>query len=615
MNTNRKILFIVALMLMALAVATITNVALNFRDYGYQNAVEKSKMTAEIVRDGLTAHMVNDMMDKRDFFLSNIANIKDVKSLWIVRSENVIKQYGDGMQNEKPRDDIDRQVLAEGISIRDISENEQQAILRVTIPYVATAYGNPNCLSCHNVAEGEVLGAISMEFDINDVRQTGAMTVLKIFGINVVFIIIALFVTNYYFKPYMRLFENLQTGIKKAHTGDFSFRFTTKLSDSGNEVAEQMNTLFQKIELTLEGIKYNLSTFISSSNLSSSDPLDSAGKIIEELSDVYKFKRTIELDTSKKQVYERIAHILHKKFNIEHFAIYEIDKESNTRRLIHITNGNSFCLPSVDKNAIECRSYRVNRDVYSLDFDNICTNCAMDKEYTCIPFEINDNYTLVLSYSSKSRRVIEEINKNIPNILSYLDAAKPIIESHILMDKLRDSSLKDAATHLYNRRFLENFIEQTSEQALRADVAYSILMIDIDYFKSVNDNYGHDSGDLVIKTLAQEIQRNIRKSDIAIRYGGEEFLVILYNTTNAGAIQVAQKIKQEFQNVKFNFKDEVIQKTISIGVSHFPQQNKSIWGAIKYADIALYEAKNSGRDKIVEFNSSMDDADLEVCEL
>ncbi len=602
-------------MLMALAVATITNVALNFRDYGYQNAVEKSKMTAEIVRDGLTAHMVNDMMDKRDFFLSNIANIKDVKSLWIVRSENVIKQYGDGMQNEKPRDDIDRQVLAEGISIRDISENEQQAILRVTIPYVATAYGNPNCLSCHNVAEGEVLGAISMEFDINDVRQTGAMTVLKIFGINVVFIIIALFVTNYYFKPYMRLFENLQTGIKKAHTGDFSFRFTTKLSDSGNEVAEQMNTLFQKIELTLEGIKYNLSTFISSSNLSSSDPLDSAGKIIEELSDVYKFKRTIELDTSKKQVYERIAHILHKKFNIEHFAIYEIDKESNTRRLIHITNGNSFCLPSVDKNAIECRSYRVNRDVYSLDFDNICTNCAMDKEYTCIPFEINDNYTLVLSYSSKSRRVIEEINKNIPNILSYLDAAKPIIESHILMDKLRDSSLKDAATHLYNRRFLENFIEQTSEQALRADVAYSILMIDIDYFKSVNDNYGHDSGDLVIKTLAQEIQRNIRKSDIAIRYGGEEFLVILYNTTNAGAIQVAQKIKQEFQNVKFNFKDEVIQKTISIGVSHFPQQNKSIWGAIKYADIALYEAKNSGRDKIVEFNSSMDDADLEVCEL
>ena len=92
MNANRKILFIVALMLIGLAVATITNVALNFRDYGFNNAVEKSKMTAEIVRDGLTAHMVNGTMDKREFFLSNISNIKDVQKLWIVRSDNVVKQ-------------------------------------------------------------------------------------------------------------------------------------------------------------------------------------------------------------------------------------------------------------------------------------------------------------------------------------------------------------------------------------------------------------------------------------------------------------------------------------------------------------------------------------------
>ncbi|MBD3799232.1 MAG: hypothetical protein IE883_04960 [Epsilonproteobacteria bacterium] len=73
MNTNRKILLIVTFMLIGLAVATITNVALNFRDYGYKNAIEKSKMTAEIVRDGLTAHMVNGIMDKREFFLGNIA--------------------------------------------------------------------------------------------------------------------------------------------------------------------------------------------------------------------------------------------------------------------------------------------------------------------------------------------------------------------------------------------------------------------------------------------------------------------------------------------------------------------------------------------------------------
>ncbi len=138
MNANRRILFIVALMLIGLAVATITNVALNFRDYGYNNALEKSKMTAEIVRDGLTAHMVNGMMDKREFFLSNIANIKDVQALWIVRSNNVITQHGEGLHNERPRDAIDRQVLKEGKAVSTIRENSDNAILRVTIPYIAT---------------------------------------------------------------------------------------------------------------------------------------------------------------------------------------------------------------------------------------------------------------------------------------------------------------------------------------------------------------------------------------------------------------------------------------------------------------------------------------------
>ena len=310
MNANRKILFIVALMLIALAVATITNVALNFRDYGYNNAIEKSKMTAEIVRDGLTAHMVNGIMDKREFFLSNIANIKDVQSLWIVRSQTVIAQHGEGLDNERPRDAIDRQVLKDGVIVREIQEDSKNAVLRVTIPYIASAYGSPNCLACHNAKEGDVLGAISMEFNINDIRLTGAMTIAKIFAINVIFIVIALWATNHYFKPYMKLFENLQNGIKRARTGDFSFRFTTTLKDAGSEVAEQMNTLFQKMEETFGGIKHNLNTFATRSNISQHDPLSTAGIIIQELSDVYKFKKTIELDSSKDAIYERFVYVL-----------------------------------------------------------------------------------------------------------------------------------------------------------------------------------------------------------------------------------------------------------------------------------------------------------------
>lgn len=606
MNANRKILFIVALMLIGLAVATITNVALNFRDYGYNNAIEKSKMTAEIVRDGLTAHMVNGIMDKRQFFLSNIANIKDVQSLWIVRSEKVISQHGEGLDNERPRDAIDSKVLKEGIIVREIREDTKNAVLRVTIPYIATAYGSPNYLSCHNAKEGDVLGAVSMEFNINAIRQTGAMTIAKIFAINVIFLVIALWVTNHYFKPYMKLFENLQKGIKRARTGDFSFRFTTTLKDTGSEVAEQMNTLFEKIEETFGSIKHDLNTFVSRSNLSCADPLNTAGTIIKELSDVYKFKKTIELDSTKDIIYERFIYVLKEKFSFAHFALYEVDKISKERKLIFITDHTSFCLPIADSNALECRAYRTNSDIYSTDFPQLCQSCSSKNiEYTCIPFNINDDLSLILSYSAKEPGEIEEMNLVLPSIRNYFEAAKAVIESRTLMDKLRDSSLRDGATRLYNRRFLEEFIDRSAEQALRSNVTYAVLMIDIDFFKMVNDTYGHDSGDIVIKTLAEILQQSVRKSDLPIRYGGEEFLVLLHNTTQEGALAIAEKIRNTFNAKKFQFGGNCIQKTLSIGISHFPLHADSIWKVIKFADIALYEGKHTGRNRVIEFEERM----------
>ena len=589
-------------MLIGLAIATITNVALNFREYGYNNAVEKSKMTAEIVRDGLTAHMVNGMMDKRQFFLANIANLKDVQALWIVRSHNVIAQHGEGISNEHPRDAIDEKVLKEGVATQHITENSQNATLRVTIPYIASAYESPNCLTCHNAKEGDVLGAVSMEFNINDVRQTGAVTIAKIFGINLLFLIVALWVTNHYFKPYIHLLENLQQGIKRARTGDFTYRFKTSLKDAGSEVADQMNTLFEKMEETFSGIKHDLNTFMSRSNISCADPLNSTGLIIKELSDVYKFKKTIELDGSKEEIYDRFVYVLKERFHFSHFALYEIEKQTKVRKLVYITDHESFCNPIVDQDATQCRAYRTNSDIYSTDFPNVCQNCTLeDKEYTCIPFNINDDLALILSYSAKDSETIERYNLSLPSIKNYFEAAKAVIESRTLMDKLRDSSLRDGATHLYNRRFLEEFIDKTAEQALRSNVSYSILMIDIDFFKMVNDTYGHDSGDIVIKSLAEILQVTVRKADLPIRYGGEEFLVLLHNTTPEGSVQVAEKIRTQFAAKKYQFGSDTVTKTLSIGIAHFPGDADSIWKVIKFADLALYEAKHTGRNRVIEF--------------
>jgi diguanylate cyclase (GGDEF)-like protein len=592
-------------MLAALTTATIVNVGLNFRDFAINSALDKASLTANIVKDGLTSHMVNGMMDKRQYFLETIADNNDIKKLWIVRGEKVSNQFGAGFSYEHPHDAIDTKVLSSGMMTKEIIESADNVKLRITIPYIAQSTPKISCVQCHNVQDGDTLGAISMEFDIDAIRNASTMTILKIFGINVLFIFIALFVLNYFVSPYMELFSNLRDGIKKAHSGNFSHRFTTRVSGEGKEVTEQINTLFHKMEETFGEIKHSLATFMTKSNLSCSDPLFEAKIIIKELADIYKFKKTIELDNSKEKIYERLITISKEKYEITNFSIHEIDKHTKARTLIYATD-KVICSPLVNKNADLCRAFRTGTEVVSTDFPNLCDSCKeIEGEYICIPFSISDEMSMTLNIIASDPSQLGVFNMHSQTIHNYLEAAKPVIESRILTDKLRDTTLRDGMTGLYNRRFLEQFIDKLGKQALRDDTKYSVLMLDIDYFKMVNDTYGHDVGDIVIKGLADAITSSIRDSDLAIRYGGEEFLILLHNSTIEGSLEVANKIHDAFNTKKFQIGSEVLQKTMSIGVAQFPSDATSIWKCIKFADTALYFAKEHGRDQVVGFKDDM----------
>jgi len=373
-----------------------------------------------------------------------------------------------------------------------------------------------------------------------------------------------------------------------------------------------MNTLFSKIQETFGDIKYDLHTFAQNNTQQlSHDPLYEAKTIIQELADIYKFKKTIELDATKQVVYSRIVNILQSKYNIEHFALYELNNLSTKRTLIHITEGESICLPSVDQDATLCRAHRTKTDVISTEFESLCQACQKDvPNYICLPFSINKDNSLVLSITAKTQEKTNDINSKLSSIRNYLEAAKPVIESKILMEQLRDTSLRDAMTGLYNRRFLEEFIDQVMNQALREKETYAIMMLDVDFFKMVNDTYGHDVGDKVIAEIGRVLRETIRDADLAIRYGGEEFIVMLHNATDAGALEVAKKIHATFGELLFDVGNgNTMQKTMSIGMSQFPKDARTIWKCIKYADTALYVAKTTGRNKIVEYKAEMSESE------
>ncbi len=152
----------------------------------------------------------------------------------------------------------------------------------------------------------------------------------------------------------------------------------------------------------------------------------------------------------------------------------------------------------------------------------------------------------------------------------------------------------DPLTHAYNRRTFSELLEQEIKKVDRNDRSFSMVMLDIDHFKRINDTHGHDAGDYVLKRMAKLIRENIRDEDILSRYGGEEFVIILPERNLKGARAVAERIRKLIENASF---DKVGHVTISAGVSDFMQgDNKE--SVFKKADNALYIAKNGGRNRV-----------------
>lgn len=161
-------------------------------------------------------------------------------------------------------------------------------------------------------------------------------------------------------------------------------------------------------------------------------------------------------------------------------------------------------------------------------------------------------------------------------------------------------AVTDALTEMYNHRYFQEQMIANCENSARYETAFSLILIDIDFFKKFNDTFGHQSGDAVLKQVAQVIKKSIRATDIACRYGGEEMAVILTNTGKDEAILTAEKICLAIRNNEFSLVNgQKTNVTISLGVSTAPINGKTPVELIEYADKCLYQAKEKGRNQVV----------------
>ena len=177
---------------------------------------------------------------------------------------------------------------------------------------------------------------------------------------------------------------------------------------------------------------------------------------------------------------------------------------------------------------------------------------------------------------------------------SFIVLSRNITERKQMEEKLIYLSNYDTLTNLYNRRMLEEKLIKDIQRTNRYNHPLSLFMIDIDHFKNVNDTYGHHAGDIVLAKVASVLKESIRETDYAVRYGGEEFVIVLPETSLDKAVELAERLRIKIADTNIELDDNSLSVTVSIGVSDF--SGETLGNLINLADSAMYEAKESGRN-------------------
>ena len=177
-----------------------------------------------------------------------------------------------------------------------------------------------------------------------------------------------------------------------------------------------------------------------------------------------------------------------------------------------------------------------------------------------------------------------------------------LIEIGLLQSKLREQAIRDPLTNIFNRRYLDETLDRELSRAAREDYPVCVIMVDIDHFKRVNDTYGHEAGDLVLKAIAATLAEHSRRGDFACRHGGEEFVVVLPNISLETACERAADLRRSLLQLSVPYEDYSLSVTISMGVACFPENGQTRESVLRAADQAMYAAKEAGRDHILSYD-------------
>jgi two-component system cell cycle response regulator len=306
----------------------------------------------------------------------------------------------------------------------------------------------------------------------------------------------------------------------------------------------------------------------------------------------------------------------------EAFKVLVADDSAVYRKLVEQT------LSEKQYSVLFAKSGREAMDIFGKHFPPLVITDWMMPDFSGIElcenirtnFRESYTYIIILTGMTEKAEVVKGLTAGADDyltkpfdreeLLARAGVGRRVVELHRQIEAksrlLEQLALTDALTNLPNRRAIEEWASRQLSGAARYGFEFWIVVADIDHFKSVNDTYGHEAGDIVLKRVAGILKTNSRKSDICGRIGGEEFLLSLTHTTGENAKLVIERIRAELEASKFSFDGNSLTVTASFGVACFnATKARDLNQIVSHADTALYKAKRLGRNRI-EFSSLAD---------
>ena len=363
-------------------------------------------------------------------------------------------------------------------------------------------------------------------------------------------------------------------------------------------------------------LKTMLYAFFSYHNLDLQSKKRKYRTIVSELEAIDRRGRVVENELNRiSKLYEitkKLVPVL--KFDDLIKALFDFVEKNFSFDAIYLFNFNKGKISKSKSRIITEKRRPEDADLQNVDMDKL-VEISKEKEYNPFYAERASNPDFFNSIRSSSDTFMVFplfVGEQLSSILAIEGASRssysrfriltPQVALEIrkveLYEQIEELSIVDGLTEVYLRRYLMDRLEEEVDRAGRLDLTFSIAMVDVDFFKACNDTYGHLVGDAVLRKIAARFKASVREVDMISRYGGEEFCIVLPETTKDLAVTVAQRLRSSIEASKIKAFDENIAITVSVGVATYPSDGKDVETLIEKADTALYKAKRKGRNMV-----------------